>query len=173
MLNKAQIIGRLGQDPESVSNGVVRLSVATTENWKDRESGERREKTEWHQVALFGKLAEVATNYLRKGSLVYIEGSLVHRKYEKDGQTHYSTSIKGRELRMLDKRGDGAEERAGAGEDIPHTQRGNRQGGNGGPSASRGEERRAPKGAPPERGGKEQSRQPVDDSDFDGLDIPF
>ena len=112
MLNKVQIIGRLGQEPEKVSEGVVRLNVATTESWKDRESGERREKTEWHQVSLFGKLADVAVNYLHKGSLVYIEGSLEHRKYEKDGQVRYSTSIRGRELRMLDRRpeGDGAEE---------------------------------------------------------------
>ena len=178
MLNKVQIIGRLGQDPESVSNGVVRLNVATTETWKDRESGERREKTEWHQVAFFGKLAEVATNYLHKGSLVYIEGSLETRRYEKDGQTHHSTSIKGRELRMLDKRGDGADERASAGEDVrgnSHSgaQRGNRQGGNGSPTASRGEERRAPRAAPPERSVEGQSRQPVDDPDFEGLDIPF
>ena len=70
MLNKVQIIGRLGQEPEKVSEGVVRLNVATTESWKDRESGERREKTEWHQVSLFGKLADVAVNYLHKGSLV-------------------------------------------------------------------------------------------------------
>ncbi len=107
MLNKVQIIGRLGQEPEAVSDGVVRLNVATTDTWKDRDSGERREKTEWHQVTLFGKLGEVATRYLHKGSLVYIEGSLEHRKYEKDGQTRYSTSIKGRELRMLDRRSDG------------------------------------------------------------------
>ncbi|MHB1539695.1 MAG: single-stranded DNA-binding protein [Steroidobacteraceae bacterium] len=169
MLNKAQIIGRLGQDPQTVSEGVVRLNVATTETWKDRESGERREKTEWHQVSLFGKLAEIATNYLHKGSLVYIEGSLETRRYDKDGVTHYSTSIKGRELRMLEKRGDGAEEGSGAGEGVRSNaraaggQRGNGQrnsgpGSNGGSSGTRS---------------AAQSSQPVEDDDFDLGTIPF
>ncbi len=116
MLNKVQIIGRLGQDPQTVGDNVVRLNVATTETWKDRETQERREKTEWHQVAVFGRLAGVATEYLRKGSLVYIEGTLETRKYEKDGQTHYSTSIKCREMRMLDKRGEGEDAGVGSGE---------------------------------------------------------
>jgi single-strand DNA-binding protein len=169
VLNKAQIIGRLGQDPQTVSEGVVRLNVATTETWKDRESGERREKTEWHQVSLFGKLAEIATNYLHKGSLVYIEGSLETRRYDKDGVTHYSTSIKGRELRMLEKRGDGAEEGSGAGEGVRSNaraaggQRGNGQrnsgpGSNGGSSGTRS---------------AAQSSQPVEDDDFDLGTIPF
>lgn len=168
VLNKAQIIGRLGQDPQTVSDGVVRLNVATTETWKDRESGERREKTEWHQVSLFGKLAEVATNYLRKGSLVYIEGSLETRKYDKDGVTHYSTSIKGRELRMLEKRGEGAEEGAGAGEGARgnardggqrgNGQRSNGQGSNGGSNGTRA---------------AASSSAPAGDADFEDLDIPF
>ncbi|MHB1790425.1 MAG: single-stranded DNA-binding protein [Acidimicrobiales bacterium] len=169
MLNKAQIIGRLGQDPQTVSEGVVRLNVATTETWKDRESGERREKTEWHQVSLFGKLAEVATNYLHKGSLVYIEGSLETRKYDKDGVTHYSTSIKGRELRMLEKRGDGAEEGSGAEEGVRSNaraaggQRGNghRNSGPGSNGGSSGTRAAAP------------SSQPVEDDDFDLGTIPF
>jgi single-strand DNA-binding protein len=114
VLNKVQIIGRLGQDPETVKEGVVRLSVATTESWKDRETNEKREKTEWHKVTFFGKLAGVASQYLHKGSLVYIEGSLETSRYEKDGATHYSTGIKGRELRMLDgKRAEGGEDHAG------------------------------------------------------------
>jgi len=167
VLNKAQIIGRLGQDPQTVSDGVVRLNVATTETWKDRESGERREKTEWHQVAFFGKLAEVASNYLRKGSLVYIEGSLETRKYDKDGVTHYSTSIKGRELRMLEKRGDSAEESAGAGEGARGTPRGNLRGngertnGKSGNASSNAARVAAP------------SSQPVDDEEFDLGSIPF
>jgi single-strand DNA-binding protein len=169
VLNKAQIIGRLGQDPQTVSEGVVRLNVATTETWKDRESGERREKTEWHQVSLFGKLAEIATNYLHKGSLVYIEGSLETRRYDKDGVTHYSTSIKGRELRMLEKRGDGAEEGSGAGEGVRSNaraaggQRGNghRNSGPGSNGGSSGTRAAAP------------SSQPVEDDDFDLGTIPF
>ncbi|MHB1826583.1 MAG: single-stranded DNA-binding protein [Steroidobacteraceae bacterium] len=168
MLNKAQIIGRLGQDPQTVSEGVVRLNVATTETWKDRESGERREKTEWHQVSLFGKLAEVATNYLRKGSLVYIEGSLETRRYDKDGVTHYSTSIKGRELRMLEKRGDGAEEGSGTGEGARGNardggQRGNAQR-NSGPGSNGGSN--GTRAAAP-------SSQPVEDDEFDLGTIPF
>jgi single-strand DNA-binding protein len=165
VLNKVQIIGRLGQEPEAVSDGVVRLNVATTDTWKDRDSGERREKTEWHQVTLFGKLGEVATRYLHKGSLVYIEGSLEHRKYEKDGQTRYSTSIKGRELRMLDRRsdGEGAEEggHESARKEAPRTE------------ASRGGGRRddgqRSSGA---RAPAESAHQVVDD-DFDLGSVPF
>lgn len=163
MLNKAQIIGRLGQDPQTVGEGVVRLNIATTETWKDRESGERRERTEWHQVALFGKLAEVATNYLHKGSLVYVEGSLETRKYDKDGVTHYSTSIKGRELRMLEKRGDGAEEGSGASERARGNTRGNAERANGKSSNSSSNGARA--AAP--------SSQPADEDDFDLGSIPF
>ena len=168
MLNKVQIIGRLGQEPQTVSEGVVRLNVATTETWRDRESGERREKTEWHQVALFGKLGEVATNYLHKGSLVYIEGSLETRKYEKDGVTHYSTSIKGRDLRMLEKRGEGAEEGASTGEGARGNgrdggqrgtgQRGNGQSSNGGSNGTRA---------------TASGNGPVADDDFDLGSIPF
>jgi len=155
VLNKVQIIGRLGQDPQAVSDGVVRLNVATTDTWKDRESGERREKTEWHQVALFGKLAEVATTYLRKGSLVYVEGSLETRKYDKDGVTHYSTGIKGRELRMLDKRS--AEEGEGA-----HTQ------------TSSGV--KAKSAAPAAKGATPPASAPaaqVEDDEFDLSTVPF
>ena len=155
MLNKVQIIGRLGQDPQAVSDGVVRLNVATTDTWKDRESGERREKTEWHQVALFGKLAEVATTYLRKGSLVYVEGSLETRRYDKDGVTHYSTGIKGRELRMLDKRS--AEDGGGA-----HTQ------------TSSGE--KAKSAAPAAKGATSPASAhaaQVEDDEFDLSTVPF
>jgi len=118
-------------------------------------------------VAFFGKLAEVASNYLRKGSLVYIEGSLETRKYDKDGVTHYSTSIKGRELRMLEKRGDSAEESAGAGEGARGTPRGNLRGngertnGKSGNASSNAARVAAP------------SSQPVDDEEFDLGSIPF
>ena len=188
MLNKAQIIGRLGQDPQTVSEGVVRLNVATTDTWKDRESGERREKTEWHQVALFGKLAEIATNYLRTGSLVYIEGSLETRRYDKDGVTHYSTSIKGRELRMLDRR---AEEGAGEGNHRGEGPRGASRTGVSSANGSRGDGSRgaaahnggARSGNAPSGNARGESTsgaarssapasQPADDDDFLG-DVPF
>ena len=174
MLNKVQIIGRLGQDPQTVGDNVVRLNVATTETWKDRETQERREKTEWHQVAVFGRLAEVATNYLHKGSLVYIEGSLETRRYDKDGQTHYSTSIKCRELRMLEKRGEGESAGESGGEGARASSAGNAQRGaparSNGAARPNGQANGQPNGS---RSAPSQS-QPARDDDFDGLgEIPF
>lgn len=170
MLNKVQIIGRLGQDPQTVAENVVRLNVATTETWKDRETQERREKTEWHQVAVFGRLAGVATDYLRKGSLVYIEGSLETRKYDKDGQTHYSTSIKCRDLRMLDKRGEGESAGESSGEGSRASTGSNAQRGaparSNGPARSTGQSNGS-------RSAPSQS-QPAGDDDFDDLgSVPF
>ena len=104
-INKVILIGNLGKDPETkqLSNqAVTNFSVATSESWKDKQSGESKEKTEWHNIVCFGRLAEIAGEYLRKGSKVYIEGKLQTDKYEKDGQTHYSTKINARELQMLD-----------------------------------------------------------------------
>ena len=111
-VNKAIIIGRLGADPEQrrTQSGalVVNLRVATTEQWQDQESKERRESTEWHRVVFFGRLAEIAAQYLRKGSQVYVEGRLQTRKWQdsRTGHDRYSTEIVGRELNMLDSRGD-------------------------------------------------------------------
>lgn len=103
MLNKAQVIGHLGKDPEAKylqdGKAVCNFSIATTERWT--KDGQKQEKTEWHNVSAFGKLAEICTQYLRKGSLVYVEGKLQTRKWEKDGQTHYSTSILANEMKML------------------------------------------------------------------------
>lgn len=98
MYNKAQIIGRLGQDPEvrytKDQKAIANLSVATTDSWKDRQSGERKEKTEWHRVVLFGKTAETARDYLKKGALVLFEGPIRTRKWQsQDGQDHYTTEI--------------------------------------------------------------------------------
>jgi single-strand DNA-binding protein len=114
-LNKVILIGNLGRDPEvrrlNSGDPVVNLSVATSENWRDKASGERKERTEWHRVVIFNEnLAKVAENYLRKGSKVYIEGQLQTRKYtDKDGVEKYSTEVvlqrfRG-ELVMLDSRG--------------------------------------------------------------------
>ncbi|MGC8518801.1 MAG: single-stranded DNA-binding protein [Steroidobacteraceae bacterium] len=178
MLNKVQIIGRLGQEPEAVSEGVVRLNVATTETWKDRESGERREKTEWHQVTLFGKLGDIATNYLHKGSLVYIEGSLEHRKYEKDGATRYATSIKGRELRMLDRRpeGEGVEEGSHSG-NHESTRSSVRNGGARSEPArndvSRGGAQRSGGQTSATRPSTQAKREVSEDEDFDLGSVPF
>ena len=97
-LNKVTIIGNVGKDPESktFANGgkVVNLSVATSEVWKDKTSGEKREKTEWHRVVIFNThLADIAEKCLKKGSKVYIEGQLETRKYEKDGRDNYTTEV--------------------------------------------------------------------------------
>jgi single-strand DNA-binding protein len=104
-INKAIIIGTLGQDPELKHTGsgtaVCSLSVATNERWKDKNTGEQKESTEWHKIVLWQRLAEIAAEYLTKGSQVYIEGKLQTRKWEKDGVTHYTTEILGQELQML------------------------------------------------------------------------
>lgn len=104
-VNKAIIVGNLGADPEvkqlPSGDSVVNISVATTDKWKDKATGEQKEATEWHRVSFFGRTAEVVGQYLRKGSSVYVEGSIRTRKYEKDGQTHYATEIRGDVMQML------------------------------------------------------------------------
>jgi single-strand DNA-binding protein len=105
-LNKVIIIGNLGRDPETkyLPSGdcVTTIAVATTEAWKDKQTGEKKEATEWHRISFFGKLAEIAAQYLKKGSQVYIEGSLRTREYtDKDGAKKYATDIKASEMKML------------------------------------------------------------------------
>lgn len=109
-LNKAMIIGRLGQDPDvrytQSNTAVANLSVATSERFKDS-SGEWQERTEWHRVVAWGRLAEICQEYLKKGSQVYIEGPIQTRKWEdKEGQTRYTTEIKALTMTMLDSKGD-------------------------------------------------------------------
>lgn len=111
-LNKAMIIGNLGADPEVRSTGsgtrVATLSVATSRGWTDR-SGQAQEKTEWHRVVAWDKLAEICERYLKKGDRVYVEGRIEYRQWEgQDGQTRYTTEIRAREMIMLGGRGDGA-----------------------------------------------------------------
>ncbi len=107
-VNLVVIIGNLGQDPETryLPNGgaVTNISVATSESWRDKETGEKNERTEWHRVVFFKRLAEIAGEYLKKGSKVYVEGSLRTRQWEKDGQKHNSTEIVAKEMQMLDSR---------------------------------------------------------------------
>ncbi|MCZ6712083.1 MAG: single-stranded DNA-binding protein [Gammaproteobacteria bacterium] len=111
-INKVILIGNLGRDPETRysqgGNAVTNFSVATTENWRDRQSGEQQERTEWHNIVCFARLAEIAGEYLRKGSKVYIEGSLRTSSWEQDGQKKYRTEVMARDLQMLDSRGGGA-----------------------------------------------------------------
>ena len=105
-LNKVILIGNLGADPETryapSGDAICNLRIATTEVWKDKATGERREATEWHRVVYFGRVAEVAAQYLRKGSQIYVEGRLQTRKWQdKDGQDRYTTEIRGDEMKML------------------------------------------------------------------------
>lgn len=109
-VNKVILVGNLGKDPETryapSGDAICNVSIATTESWKDRSTGEKREATEWHRVVFFGKLAEIAGQYLRKGSSVYIEGSLRTRKWQdKEGRDQYTTEIRADEMKMLGGRG--------------------------------------------------------------------
>ncbi|SHF66216.1 single-strand binding protein [Modicisalibacter ilicicola DSM 19980] len=109
-VNKVILIGNLGQDPDvrflPSGNPVANLRIATTDTWTDRQSGQRQERTEWHSVVLFNKLAEIAQQYVKKGSRIYIEGRLQTRKWQgQDGQDRYSTEIVANDMQMLDSRG--------------------------------------------------------------------
>jgi single-strand DNA-binding protein len=111
-INKVILIGHLGQDPEvralPSGSSIANLRIATTESWKDKQSGEFKEATEWHTVVLFGRTAEVAAEYLKKGSQVFIEGRLRTRKWQdKTGNDRYSTEIVGNDMQMLGSRGQG------------------------------------------------------------------
>jgi single-strand DNA-binding protein len=110
-INKIILIGNLGADPETrqMPNGeaVTNLRIATTESWRDKGSGEKKEVTEWHRVVMFRKLAEIAGQYLKKGAAVYIEGRIRTRKWQdKDGQDRYTTEIEASEMKMLGGRQD-------------------------------------------------------------------
>ena len=114
-LNKVQIIGNLGRDPETrympSGDAMTTIAVATTETWKDKQTGEKKEATEWHRITFFGKLAEIAGQYLKKGSQVYVEGSLRTRKYtDKYGVEKYATDIKANEMKMLGSRQDDSQQ---------------------------------------------------------------
>ena len=111
-VNKAIIVGNLGRDPEvrysASGNAIANVTVATTDSWKDRQSGERQERTEWHRVVFFNRLAEIVAEYLKKGSQVFIEGRIQTRKWEdKDGNERWTTEIVANEMQMLGSRGGG------------------------------------------------------------------
>lgn len=112
-INKVILIGNLGGDPETRylpnGNAVTNLTLATSDSWRDKQTGQMQERTEWHRVSFFGKIAEIAGQYLRKGSKIYIEGRLQTREWEKDGVKRYTTEIvvdMGGTMQMLDSRGD-------------------------------------------------------------------
>lgn len=155
-INKVILIGNVGQDPETryMPNGkaVTNLRVATSESWKDKQTGEQREQTEWHTVVMYDRLAEIAAEYLRKGSQVYLEGKLRTRKWQdKEGRDRYTTEIQANEMQMLGGRGGSG---GGAG------------------TESRGEPRTGGSGGSAERGGGSAARPAADDTAFDD-DIPF
>lgn len=146
-INKVILIGNLGKDPETrympSGGAVTNVTLATSESWKDKNSGEQQERTEWHRVVFFNRLGEIAGEYLKKGSKVYVEGSLRTRKWQgQDGQDRYTTEIVGNEMQMLDSRGGSASFDA--------------------PQQSQGASRPQPSAAPTS----------VPDNDFDD-DIPF
>ena len=138
-INKVILIGNLGRDPETryTQSGapVANFSVATSEGWRDRQTNEMQERTEWHNVVCFARLAEIAGEYLRKGSKVYIEGSLRTSSWEQDGQTRYRTEVIAREMQMLDSRGGGQDGYRAGGQDS--YQSGGRDAGGPGPLPSR------------------------------------
>ena len=135
-INKVILVGNLGQDPETryMPSGaaVTNFTVATNESWKDKQTGEQKDRTEWHRVAMFNRLAEIAAEYLRKGSQVYIEGKLRTRKWQgQDGQDRYTTEIIADEMQMLGGRGGAGGGSFGGGQQGGGQQSGGQQGGGG------------------------------------------
>ena len=177
-INKVIIVGNLGADPETryTGNGtaITSIRIATSENWTDKQSGEKQERTEWHRVKLFGRLAEIAGEYLKKGRQVYIEGSLRTDKYtDKDGVERFSTDIIAAEMQMLGGGTEGGGVAGSSGGNFQRSQGGGgggqqRQGGGnygGGQSRGGGDNY----GNPPQR----QSTPPAQNNSFDDDDIPF
>jgi single-strand DNA-binding protein len=130
-VNKVILVGNLGNDPEvrqtPAGVTITTISVATSESWKDKQTGQPQERTEWHRVVFFNRLAEIAGEYLKKGSKVYVEGSLRTRKWQdKEGQDRYTTEITGNEMQMLDSRGAGQGGGMSSNQDYPqHAPRSN------------------------------------------------
>lgn len=113
MLNRAELIGRLGRDPDvrytTDGKAIANLAMATSEFFRDRDSGQRKEQTEWHRVVLFGKQAEIAGKYLKKGALAYVDGRLRTRKWKnRQGQEQFTTELVGNSLTLLEKKGQGS-----------------------------------------------------------------
>jgi single-strand DNA-binding protein len=174
-VNKVILVGNLGADPETRAmpsgSTVANLRIATSESWRDKTSGEQQERTEWHRVALFGRLAEIASEYLRKGSQVYIEGSLRTRKWQdKQGNERFSTEIVGNELQMLGGRGGGAGGAGGGGGGGGGSGPSPGGGGGSGGGAGGGGGRGAPPDSYPEYAGPAGASGEKDDFDDD---IPF
>ncbi|MFI4957974.1 MAG: single-stranded DNA-binding protein [Lysobacterales bacterium] len=169
-INKVILVGNLGNDPEvrytTSGTAIASLSIATSESWTDKQSGEKQERTEWHRVKMFGKLAEIAGEYLKKGRQVYIEGSLRTDKYtDKSGVEKYSTDIIASDMQMLGGVG-GGEGGSGGGFQRERSQGGGQrqQGGGNYGGQSRGGS---------EQGGQQRQAPPPADSGFADDEIPF
>ena len=161
-VNKVIIVGNCGQDPETrfmpSGGAVTNLSIATSESWKDKNTGDQQERTEWHRVVFFNRLAEIAGEYVKKGSKLYVEGSLRTRKWQgQDGQDRYTTEIVASEMQMLDSRGGPG---GSGGYDSP-------QGSTGQGSAPKSSNQQAPNQQAPQQQAPQQQAGPFDD------DIPF
>lgn len=177
-INKVILIGNLGADPEvrymPSGNAVTNVNLATSESWKDKQSGQMQERTEWHRVVFFNRLAEIAGEYLRKGSKVYIEGSLRTRKWQgQDGQDRYTTEIVASEMQMLDGRGG----EGGGGYQQPSQGGGYApQGGDMGYGQPQQYNQAPPQQAPRQQPAQQSTQQPQQPApgfdDFDD-DIPF
>ncbi|MGM0676896.1 single-stranded DNA-binding protein [Ectothiorhodospira marina] len=171
-INKVILVGNLGNDPEvkymPSGSAVANVSIATTDRWKDKQSGEMQDRTEWHRVVFFGRLAEIAGEYLRKGSQVYVEGRLQTRKWQtQDGQDRYSTEIVANEMQMLGGRG-GSGGGGGSSDFDSGGGSGGGQWGQGGGSRGQGESASSGGG---QASGQSSGSRP-EPSDFDD-DIPF
>jgi len=164
-INKVILVGNLGNDPEHrmlpSGGAVTNISIATSETWKDKSTGQPQERTEWHRIVFFNRLAEIAAEYLRKGSKVYVEGSLRTRKWQdkQSGQDRYSTEVVANEMQMLDSRGGGSGGEGGSYSSAPAQEQDNYGGGGG-----FNQEPAAPQGGFAQSGG---AIDPMDD------DIPF
>ena len=174
-INKVILVGNLGADPETRytagGSAITNIRLATSESWKDKQTGENQERTEWHRVVLFGRLGEIAGEYLKKGRQVYIEGSLRTNKYtDKEGVERYSTDIVANEMQMLGGGGEGGGGGGGGGGGYGRD-RGERSGGGGRGGDEGGYERAPSRGssAPPSR----QAPPPSRNDSFEDDDIPF
>ena len=169
-VNKVIIVGNLGNDPEVrySNNGaaIANISVATSDSWKDKNTGERQERTEWHRIVMFNRLGEIAGEYLKKGSKVYIEGKLQTRKWQdQQGNDRYSTEIVADQMQMLDSRGGGMGGGQGGGGGFQ--QQGGGQNQYGGGQQQQGSGQQFGGGQP-----QQAPSQPAPATDFDD-DIPF
>ncbi len=173
-VNKVILVGNVGKDPETrylpSGGAVTNVTLATSDTWKDKNTGQQQEKTEWHRLVFFNRLAEIVNEYVRKGSKLYIEGRLQTRSWEQDGITRYATEIVANEMQMLDSRGGGGGQNDQFGQsnrqEPQSSYGGGPSGGSGGGNAG------AARGGQPQQPAGNNPSRPADFDNFDD-DIPF